>query len=323
MIRAAAQAAREALVRTPEQLAVLREAGVVDAGGRALCVVLDAAESAVTGRRTQGPPPALGTHSIPRPAPRDDLRADGPAYEVMFLLDADEAALPRLRTTLAGLGDSLVVVGGGGLWNVHVHVDDVGARPRGRHRRRPAPPGAGHPLRRAGRPPGRPTGRRRRTGPTDDLPARARGARSWVVAAGPGLAELFAQAGATVVPGGPGRRPSSSTILEAIGSAGTTEVVVLPNDPDSIDSAEAAARSARDLEIDPPLRVAVIATRAMVQGLAALAVHEPGRSFDLDVLEMTAAARHARAGAVTVAVREGHDHGRPLRARRRPGRRRG
>jgi dihydroxyacetone kinase-like predicted kinase len=66
-------------------------------------------------------------------------------------------------------------------------------------------------------------------------------------------------------------------------------------------AAEAAARAARE---ESDVRVAVIATNAQVQGLAALAVHEPGRPFDHDVLEMTAAARHARSGAVTVAVKQ-------------------
>ena len=60
--------------------------------------------------------------------PGDDGDADdGPAYEVMYLLDADATRVPRCAHALAGLGDSLVVVGGDGLWNVHVHVDDVGA----------------------------------------------------------------------------------------------------------------------------------------------------------------------------------------------------
>jgi uncharacterized protein len=78
-------------------------------------------------------------------------------------------------------------------------------------------------------------------------------------------------------------------------------VIVLPNDRDSVAAAEAAAREVRERA---EIRVAVIGTRAQVQGLAALAVHEPGRPFDQDVLEMTAAARHARSGAVTVAVRQ-------------------
>jgi uncharacterized protein len=83
--------------------------------------------------------------------------------------------------------------------------------------------------------------------------------------------------------------------------AGADQVVLLPNDRDSIPAAEAAAQTARQ-ELD--VRVAVIPTNAQVQGLAALAVHEPGRTFEADVLEMTAAARHARSGAVTVAVKQ-------------------
>ena len=120
------------------------------------------------------------------------------------------------------------------------------------------------------------------------------------VAAGAGLGELFVQAGATVVPGGPGRRPSTGEILEAVLTAGAQEVIVLPNDRDSIAAAEAAARSVREAG---DVRVAVIPTDAQVQGLAALAVHEPGRSFEQDIVDMTAAARHARSGAVTVAAR--------------------
>ncbi len=101
---AAAAAAREALARTPEQLATLRDAGVVDAGGRGLCVVLDAAETVLTGRRPTPVTAPLGTHQIPTPRPGEDLTADGPAYEVMYLLDADEVAIPALRQALAVSG---------------------------------------------------------------------------------------------------------------------------------------------------------------------------------------------------------------------------
>jgi uncharacterized protein len=290
VIRAAAQAARMALARTPDQLRVLADAGVVDAGGRGLCVVLDAAETALTGRRPVGGLAPLGTHAIPTPLPSGDLTPDGPAYEVMFLLDAEDSAIPVLRTALAPLGDSLVVVGGEGLWNVHVHVDDVGAALE------------------AGIEAGRPH-RVRVTHFAEQVdrrtPSRAPVARSGravvVVAAGAGLRELFAQAGATVVPGGSGRRPSTGQVLEAIVSADAAEVIVLPNDRDSVAAAEAAARTARE---ETDVRVAVIATNAQVQGLAALAVHEPGRPFEQDILEMTAAARHARSGAVTVAARQ-------------------
>ena len=296
VIRAAASAAREALLRTPEQLAVLRDAGVVDAGGRGLCVILDAAETAVTGKRPVTADVRIGSHAIPVPLPTGDLTSDGPSYEVMYLLDADDARIPDLRARLAPLGDSLVVVGGDGLWNVHVHVDDVGAAIE------------------AGIDAGRPH-RVRVTHFAEQVGARAAriaaersGRRVVVVAAGEGLGRLFAEAGATVVPGGPGRRPSTREVLDALSECGGAEVVVLPNDRDSVAVVEAAAQTARD---DLDLRVAVIPTSAQVQGLAALAVHEPGRTFEQDVLEMTAAARHARNGAVTIAARRAMTSGGP------------
>ncbi|MDQ3615295.1 MAG: DAK2 domain-containing protein [Actinomycetota bacterium] len=288
VIRAAATAARGALARTPEQLQILKDAGVVDAGGRGLCVILDAAETAVTGKRPVGSQLPLGTRSIPVPLPSGDLTADGPAYEVMYLLDAAEPAIAALRRDLTPLGDSLVVVGGDGLWNVHVHVDDVGAAVEaGIEAGRPFRIRVTHFAEQADR--GAATAASER-----------RGRQVVVVAAGEGLMELFAQAGATVVAAGPGRRPATSEILAAVAQTTAAEVIILPNDRDSIAVAETAARIARE---DEHLRVAVIPTSAQVHGLAALAVHEPGRHFEQDVLEMTSAARHARSGAVTVAAR--------------------
>jgi DAK2 domain fusion protein YloV len=295
VLTTSAAAAREALARTPDQLKVLRDAGVVDAGGRGVVVILDAAETALTGKR---PPPVEAGHRIPQPhlggagvaEPGADLVDGGPAYEVMYLLDAPDDAVTTLRGTLAGLGDSLVVVGGEGLWNVHVHVDDVGAAIE------------------AGIEAGRPH-RVRVTHFAEQIEARAssqlgrpRVGRAIVaVAAGPGLAALFEEAGAVVVRGGPGDRPSTGMLLEAMARSGAEEVVVLPNDNDSVRTAQVAASIA---ETDHGIRVAVIPTTAQVEGLAALAVHEPGRTFDADVLEMTATARHARQGAVTIAARQ-------------------
>jgi DAK2 domain fusion protein YloV len=286
VLTTAAAAAREALARTPEQLQVLRDAGVVDAGGRGVVVILDAAETALTGKR---PPRVEPGHRIPQPVlavPGADFVDGGPAYEVMYLLDAPDDGIGELRRTLADLGDSLVVVGGDGLWNVHVHVDDVGAAIE------------------AGIVAGRPH-RVRVTHFAEQVAAREQRRRTGraivAVAAGPGLAKLFEEAGAVVVHGGPGNRPSTGQLLEAIEGSGAQEVVVLPNDPDSVRAAQVAASTA---EADHDLRVVVIPTTAQVEGLAALAVHEPGRAFDPDVLEMTATARHARQGAVTVAARQ-------------------
>ena len=291
VVRAAAAAAREALLRTPDQLQVLKDAGVVDAGGRGLCVILDAAETAITGHRRVDAQQPFGARTIPMPLPTGDLTSEGPAYEVMYLLDAADDRIAELRRNLAPLGDSLVVVGGDGLWNVHVHVDDVGAAVE------------------AGIVAGRPYRIRvthfaeqlaRRGGSRTSSTTERRGRKVVVVAAGQGLGNLFAEAGAIVVRTGPGRRPSTGQILEAILSSTAQEVVVLPNEQDSVAVAEAAARTARE---DEQMKVVVIPTDAQVQGLAALAVHEPGRSFEEDVLAMTSAAGHARSGAVTVAAK--------------------
>ena len=297
VVSAAAEAAREALAATPDQLPALAAAGVVDAGGRGVSAVLDALETAMTGRRASPVPTRIGEHHIPVPRqPRgatapgvpDDLTEEGPAYEVMYLLDAEPDRVPPLREALAGLGDSLVVVGGEGLWNVHVHVDDVGAAIE-------AGIGAGRPHRIRVTHFAEQVARQRA-----ELPPR-HGRRVVAVAAGPGLRGLYEEAGAVVVPGGPGQRPSTGEVLSAITRCGADEVVVLPNDADSVRVAQVAASTA---EQDEGIRVAVIPTQAQVQGLAALAVHEPGRTFDADVLEMTATARHARHGAVTVAARQ-------------------
>ena len=291
---AAAAAARVALARTPEQLPVLAQAGVVDAGGRGLTVVLDAVETTSTGRRPMPYSAPIGTHLIPvaTTLPSDDLTEDGPAYEVMYLLDlspeTEDVDIVGLRTTLAGLGDSLVVVGGGGLWNVHVHVDDVGAAIE-------AGITAGRPYRI------RVTHFAEQIAESRQKLSTRTGRKVVAVAAGPGLTELFESAGAVVVPGGPGQRPSTGLLLEAITDCGAAEVVVLPNDADTVRAAEIAARTA---EAEHAVKVEVIPTHAQVQGLAAISVHEPGRTFDADVREMTATARHARHGAVTVAARQ-------------------
>ncbi len=285
VVTAAVVAAREALARTPEQLPALRRAGVVDAGGCGFVVLLETLEGFLAGdayRPRRGRPPALPVVDLTH---CDDLDADGPAYEVMYLLEAPEERVGTLRSALSALGDSLVVVGGGGLWHVHVHVDDPGAAVEraldiGRPRRIRVAHFAEQIARRSARP---------RTG-----------VGLVACAAGPGLATLFEESGAVVVRTAPGRRPSTGEILDAVRCTAAPFVVVLPNDGDTVAVARAAAGAARDEGI----RVAVLPTRAQVQGLAAAAVHDPTHAADADVVAMSAAAGAARDGAVTVAVRE-------------------
>ena len=320
--RAAARAAAQALARTPEQLPALARAGVVDAGGRGLCVLLDALVEVVTGAPPAGPPttalpvtvtpgtvlPATVTSGTGPPAtalpatalpaagrPTTTARETGSpeyAYEVQFLLDAEPLAVDRLRAVLAGLGDSLVVVGDGGgpgrtpTWNVHVHVNDVGAAVE-------AGVVAGRPYQIAvTRFEDQPTR------PTPALPA-ASGTpdrAAVVVAAGAGLAAIFAAEGATVV----GGNPSTKELLAAIRSTGAPRVVVLPNDPNTQTVASAAATQAHPLGV----RVSVVPTRSPVQALAALAVRDPARQFEDDVIAMAEAAGACRYAEVCHASRE-------------------
>ncbi|MGI9136248.1 MAG: DAK2 domain-containing protein [Candidatus Nanopelagicales bacterium] len=276
----AAENARQALDRTPELLETLRLAGVVDAGGQALVVVLDALAEVVEGVRR---PRSIAPRAVVQPIEdRREVDYTGPAYEVMFLLDAEESAISGLRTSLDALGDSLVIVGGERLWNVHVHVDDAGAAVE-------AGIAAGHPY------------RLRITYLHTDEHVDEVGLRSVVaVAHGTGIAELLREQGVHVVAAKPAQRPSTSEILESIVNAHSGEVIVLPSDGDTRAVAEIAATQARA----DGIRVSVIPTRSVVQTLAAVAVSDPEARFDDDVVSMTRAAGATHYGAITTSVRE-------------------
>ncbi|WIY79111.1 DAK2 domain-containing protein [Streptomyces anulatus] len=326
VVHAAYDGALAALARTPEQLAVLGRAGVVDAGGRGLVAVLGALVETVTGQapvrgpRTahgKAPTPVDGGSVVglpvggtpvegvpaggfpaggvpeagvpvgegPLDCPEDGVA--GPAFEVIYLLEAGDEQVARLRTRLDALGDSLVVVGGDGLWHVHVHVDDAGAAVE------------------AGVEAGRPYRIRITHFATEsghDLRVQTEPAQRAVVVVvpGDGLAGLCTEAGATTVIARPGEPPASGELVDAIRRAHAREVVLLPNDAALRHTAAAAAEQARTEGV----RVALVPTRAAVQGIAALAVHEPDRGFDEDVVAMTAAAGATRYAELAVAERQ-------------------
>jgi DAK2 domain fusion protein YloV len=302
----ALDAATEALRATTAQLPALERAGVVDAGAAGYLLLLEALARVVhqdgthVGERMEvfaevsmrrredwsqvggvvEPTGATGGG----PTGEGDLVLGGPAYEVMFLLrDTDEERVATLTSTLDGLGDSLLVVGGPDLWNVHVHVDDVGAAVE------------------AGIDAGRPY--RVRVTHFEDQVGRAVPAAGVAVvacAAGPGLAEVFEQAGAVVVSSGPGRRASAGQLLDAARAAHALEVVVLPNDGDTVMAAEAAASAAEQEGIT----LHVVRSRTAVQGLAALAVFDATASASRNASQMSHAAAATRHGAVAVASKQ-------------------
>lgn len=282
--RAAYDGARAALAETPGQLAALGRAGVVDAGGCGLVAVLGALWQALSGQEPAAEPVRGRAVPVPRPPQPCAEEQGGPAYEVIYLLEAGEEAVGELRARLDGLGDSLVVVGGEGLWNVHVHVDDPGAAVE------------------AGVVAGRPY--RIRITHFGDERRRTRAPRVQravvAVVQGEGLAGLCGEAGATTVLARPGEPPALPELLDAIRRAHAREVVLLPGAAELRAVAAAAAEQARA----DGVRVAVIPTRSAVQGLAALAVHDPEGSFDEDVVAMTAAAGATRYGELAVAERQ-------------------
>lgn len=286
---AALQAARAALELTPQQLPVLAEAGVVDAGGAGCVVLLEALLQAVTGCHRQLAPAVAPRVTGTGMVQAHSVRYGGPAFEVMFLLEAPDGVIPDLRERLCNLGDSLVVVGGEGLWNVHVHVDDVGAAiEAGIEAGRPYRIKVTHLL----------DSPRASAPKASSLP---RVGRTLVaVTHGPGVAALLADAGVTSVMARPDTRPSTQELLDAVTAAGTAEVVLLPSDRDTRPVADAAAELARKRGI----RVAVIPTRSIVQTLAAVAVHDANVHFDDDVVAMGREAGATRYGAVAIAARE-------------------
>lgn len=295
---AACAATAIAVEATRDQLEVLREAGVVDAGARGFQVVLGAFHGHLTGT---DPP----VRADLRPRGLDAVTGGCAAttaqpFEVQYLLDANDDVAGPLRRRLETLGDSVVVVAAGGLLKVHVHTALVG------------------PAIEAGLAVGRPSaievvhfG--------DELAVRARrevrGSRpgTGVVAVlpGAGLQGLARQQGAVVLDGASGALPSVAGFLTAIDGLGCTQVVLLPGHRNAVATAHQAASVARaELTDLREVRVAAAADSPPAV-LAALAVLGPEAGIDDApgaaerlAAEADAAASAVRAGEVVAAVRD-------------------
>lgn len=288
------RAAIDAVDRSPELLPVLKEAGVVDAGGRGFTLLVDAFLHVVDGRPLPEPevvPISAAVAAHQRGESNTDLR-----YEVMFLLDADDATIPGFKQAWDSIGDSIVVVGGDGTWNCHVHTNDVGAAIE------------------VGIEAGRPSKIR-----VTDLVEQVEEER-WVrdavqdadgdsvgvpvatsvvaVAVGDGIGRLLRSVGVqAVVAGGQSMNPSTAQILEAVTAAPAEAVVVLPNNKNIV----AVARQVDELT---DRSVGVVPTHSVVEALAALVVYDPDADLEPNLKAMGDAASRVRAGEVTQAVRD-------------------
>jgi DAK2 domain fusion protein YloV len=309
VLHAARASAREALARTPDLLPVLKDAGVVDAGGAGFVLLLDAALHVVDGEPLPEPDegPGPSAEQLEAAAHRHAAGIDGIdvselRYEVMYFLDLADDRIESFKQSWGAIGDSIVVVGGDGLWNCHVHTNDIGAaievaldldgRPRQirvsdlfeemaeEHAHREAALHGGHPP---------------FTGHATSLPPVT--CAVVAVASGDGLVELFGNLGVQgVVTGGQTLNPSTAELLAAVEAVNAEQVVVLPNNKNIIPVAE-------QLDALSSKRILVVPTRSMPEALAALVLYDPEADVEANAEEMTEAAASVATGEVTQAVR--------------------
>lgn len=293
VVTACTHAAGTALDRTQTQLDVLADAGVVDAGGRGLVVLLDALCATVTGHA-----PRRGVYQ-PTPKPSSVEPApvhSAPSFEVMYLLaDCHPEDIEKLRAALDELGDSIAIAASGfgevggtgpGHYSVHVHADDAGAAVEA----------------------GLAVGTLSRIqitslrGGGDRHPAGGWSRQRAVLAVvdGDGAESLFTGEGAEILRPRSDVPVSAQQLLHALVNTGAAQVMVLPNGYVAAEEIVAGCAVASDWGID----MVPVPAGSMVQGLAALAVHDPERRLVDDGYTMARAAAGARHGTVRVAAEE-------------------
>jgi fatty acid kinase len=284
-VSAAADAATVALDKTTGQLDVLAEAGVVDAGGRGLLVLLDAMSTTLTGRA-----PHRQEYLPSPPQASSATTAAAPQFEVMYLLSGcDARGVETLRQRLDQLGESVAIAAsadGAGHYSVHVHADDAGAAVE-------AGLSVGTASRiqitaLSGSASGRPAG------------GWSRERAVLAVVDGAGAAELFAGEGAHVLRPEDDAPVSAKQLLHALVNTGAAQIMVLPNGYLAAEELVAGCTAAIGWGID----VVPVPAGSMVQGLAALAVHDAERLAVDDGYTMARAAAGARHGSVRMATEE-------------------
>ncbi len=284
-----------ALDRTPEQLEVLREAGVVDAGGAGFLLLLHAFLSIIDGRELPEATEEGPFVAVTEPPIGDELSEL--RYEVMYLLNAPDQSIEEFKKIWAGLGDSIVVGGGDGLWNCHIHTNDIG------------------PTIEAGIEVGRPerirvtdlseevmeerwvreaaeVGKIDERVVADEVPCA-------VVAVSPasGISRIFHNLGVQeLVLGGQSMNPSTSELLDAVERAPGEEVLILPNNSNIVAVAQA-------VDAETSKTVVVIPTISIPGGLASLLGYDPQATAAQNSLTMTEIVDGVKVGEVTQAVR--------------------
>jgi len=318
MLRVARAAGRESLAKTPELLPVLKDAGVVDAGGAGFLLFLDSALHVIDGEPLPEPENIAGPNTeqliavMKRGEGDDKVDVSELRYEVMFLLEIDDTKSKAFMQKWGEVGDSIVVVGGEGLYNCHIHTNDIGAaieapislggRPHQirvtdlfeevaeEHEKREAQIGAPSGADTAAHG-GKPSFKTHAALPEVTCAVVA-------VASGDGIAELFGNLGVHgVVTGGQTLNPSTQELLDAVEHMNAQQVVILPNNKNIIPVAQ---------QVDGLTKkeVRVVPTCSMPEALAALVAYDPEASAEHNGSEMAKAAAAVVTGEVTTAVRD-------------------
>lgn len=291
-LEAVAAAAFASVKRTPELLPVLRENGVVDAGGFGLAILFEGFVAAALGHRVVVADVSSAAAPLDHVVPVDDWDDDEYLYCTEFLLFGDDIDKDAVHAQVSKAGGSELVVGDDGSFKVHVHTNDPGsvlsyvtglgevAEVHINNMRRQTV--ARDAKMRAEEPAGAP-----------------RKALGFVaVAAGDGLAQILHSLGVDeIVSGGQTMNPSTQDLLEAVARVDAEAVVILPNNK-NIQMAAASAASVADRP------VSVVPTRSVPQAFAALLAYDGSADLDGVVASMTEAAEGVRTGEVTTAVKD-------------------
>jgi uncharacterized protein len=284
VLERAIEAGQESVKRGPELLPVLREAGVVDAGGYALTIIFAGVVAALRGAEA----PELDHHA-PARVTHPEHASSTYRYCTNFAVTGDDLDHSRFIRELEELGDSVLVVGDRTTLKVHVHTDE----------------------------PERATGLFEGTGTvsrldvadmheqigerTERLGARNGGEQATcgalAVVSGEGMRALFEGLGVRALDGGPTLNPSTYDLLAGIHDVPAEQVVVLPNSPNVIMAAERAAELSEK-------HVRVLPTRSQQAGLFVAVALEPGRDAETNAASMADELAHVRTGAVARAARD-------------------
>ncbi len=274
--------ARETLDHTPDLLPVLKDAGVVDAGGRGLLAIFEGMLAYLSGEELQ----AI-EEEVVQAAAQGTVQAEDYRYEAQFILHCKDSKAERFREVLHTLGGSVLVVGGDKLYRVHVHTDELGKV-----------------IEEASA-----AGRLTDVEITDlklqveELGATRQAAEEKpvgvvAVAVGDGIKEILRSMGVDlIVDGGQSMNPSTAEMLDAINSLPQDRILLIPNNKNIIPAAE----QTRELTSK---EVAVIPAVSITEGFAAMVAYDARGNLDANRERMAEALESVKTGAVTVAVRD-------------------